>query len=70
VLTAAPFVVGREMTATTHGALALALTGMSAGFAHGLGLRPTTTLWRLALSPWTAWPLMLLGWLALLVHRS
>jgi predicted membrane protein len=44
----------------------LILTGMSVGFAHGLGFRPTTRAWRWLLSPWTAWPLMGLGWLALL----
>jgi predicted membrane protein len=58
--------VVRQMTGQTHGLLSLILAGMSVGFAHGLGFRPTTRIWRWLLSPWTAWPLMLVGWLALL----
>jgi predicted membrane protein len=67
-LIAAPFLVGREMTAWAHAVVSLLMMGMSAGFVHGLGMRPKARLWRLAFSPWTAWPLMALGWLALIAR--
>ena len=66
MLIGAPFVVGREMTPAAHVDVSLLLTGMSAGFVHGLGMRPKARIWRLVFSPWAAWPLMSLGWLALM----
>jgi predicted membrane protein len=42
------------MTGRTHAAASLLMMGMSAGFVHGLGMRPNARLWRLAFSPWTA----------------
>jgi predicted membrane protein len=56
------------MTASTHAVVSLIMAGMSAGFVHGLGMHPRRAIWRLAFSPWTAWPLMGLGWLALVAH--
>jgi predicted membrane protein len=67
-LIAAPFVVGRQMTSATHAVVSLLLLGMSAGFVHGLGMRPEARIWRVAFSPWTAWPLICLGWIALLAR--
>jgi predicted membrane protein len=66
VLTIAPFLVVRRMTGATHAILPLLLTGMSAAFVHGLGFVPSGRIWRLAFSPWTAWPLIALGWAGLL----
>jgi predicted membrane protein len=67
-LIAVPFLAAPRMTAATHGMVSLILMGMSAGFVHGLGMRPAAQLWRLVFSAWTAWPLIVLGWLALLAH--
>jgi len=68
VLTAVPFLAVRELNGTTHAIVSLVMLGMSAGFVHGLGMRPRSGFWRVAFSPWTAWPLMALGWIALLAH--
>jgi predicted membrane protein len=56
------------MNGATHTIVSLVMLGMSAGFVHGLGMQPKAAIWRLAFSPWTAWPLMGLGWIALLAH--
>jgi predicted membrane protein len=56
------------MTGRTHAAASLLMMGMSAGFVHGLGMRPNARLWRLAFSPWTAWPLMAVGWSTLIAR--
>ena len=66
VLTCVPFLVVHDLDARAHAFLSLLLLGMSAGFVHGLGGRPRAGIWRLAFSPWTAWPLLLSGWIGLL----
>jgi predicted membrane protein len=48
-----------------HGALALLLWGLTAGFVHGVGYTPHAAAWRLAFGPWIGLPLMLLGALVL-----
>jgi predicted membrane protein len=68
VLTAVPFLAVRQMTAPAHAIVPLVMAGMSAGFVHGFGMQPRRGLWRLVFSPWTACPLMGLGWAALLAH--
>jgi len=44
-----------------HGALALALWGMAAGFVHGIGFVPRHVVARLALGPLAAWVFLLAG---------
>lgn len=46
----------------SHGLLALAMWGISAGFVHGLGFDPQALAWRWLFSPLLAWPLMALGY--------
>ena len=47
-----------------HGLLSLIMLGACAGFVHGVGFVPHARVWRIAFSPWTAWPLMGAGlWL-------
>ena len=46
----------------SHGLLALAMWGISAGFVHGLGFDPHALVWRWLFSPVLGWPLMLLGY--------
>jgi predicted membrane protein len=41
-----------------HGLLSLIMLGACAGFVHGVGFAPRVTIWRIAFSPWVAWPLM------------
>jgi predicted membrane protein len=53
-----------------HAILPLLLTGMSAGFVYGLGMRPRAMAWRLVFSPLIAWPLMAFGWIALLARPT
>jgi len=69
VLIAAPFLVVDHMGVAAHAVLPILLSGMSIGFAHGCGLRLGARLWRVAFSPFTAWPLMAGGWWALLALR-
>jgi predicted membrane protein len=57
-------------TAAVHAILPLLLAGMSAGFVHGLGMRPRAMAWRLIFSPWIAWPLMAFAWIALLARPT
>ena len=52
---------GADGTALPHGLLALVMWGMSAGFVHGVGYVPKTTLLRLPLGALAAWPLLALG---------
>lgn len=61
-----PFLVAPRMNDVTHALVALIMTGMSFGFVHGLGLRAAHPPWRVVFSPWTAWPLMAGGWVALM----
>ncbi|MBA1243250.1 cyd operon YbgE family protein [Pseudomonas japonica] len=49
----------------SHGLLALAMWGISAGFVHGVGFDPRALVWRGLFSPVVAWPLMLMGYLLL-----
>jgi cyd operon protein YbgE len=47
-----------------HGLLSLVMLGVCAGFVHGVGFVPVHRIWRVAFSPWLAWPLMGVGlWL-------
>ncbi|WP_263261474.1 cyd operon YbgE family protein [Pseudomonas sp. RIT-PI-S] len=46
----------------SHGLLALAMWGISAGFVHGVGFDPRAPAWRWLLSPLLAWVLMGLGY--------
>ncbi len=47
-----------------HGLLSLVMLGVCAGFVHGVGFVPAHRVWRIAFSPWVAWPLMGVGlWL-------
>jgi predicted membrane protein len=47
-----------------HGLLSLVMLGACAGFVHGVGFVPHARIWRMAFSPWVAWPLMGVGlWL-------
>ncbi|MEJ0065095.1 MAG: cyd operon YbgE family protein [Caulobacteraceae bacterium] len=68
-LIAAPFLVVSKLDPTAHTLLALILAGMSAGFVHGLGMRPSRWIWRAVFSAPVAWSLMLLGWIALIATR-
>ncbi len=52
-----------------HGLLSLIMPGISAGFVHGVGFVPGHRLWRIAFSPWLAWPLMGIGFWLLLGNR-
>ena len=70
ILIAVPFLVAPRATAAMHSALPLLLMGMSAGFVHGLGMRPRTLAWRLVFSTWLALPLMVFGWVALLARPA
>lgn len=51
----------------SHGLLALAMWGISAGFVHGMGFEPRAVVWRWLFSPLVAWPLMGLGYSLLTV---
>ncbi len=47
-----------------HALLSLVMLGACAGFVHGVGFVPRAAIWRIAFSPWAAWPLMGAGlWL-------
>lgn len=46
----------------SHGLLALALWGTSAGFVHGVGFDPRAPAWRWVFHPLLAWALMALGY--------
>ena len=70
VLTGVPFLAVPHLDARAHAILSFLLTGMSAGFVHGLGMRPHALVWRVAFSPWMAWPLLASGWIALLAPRA
>jgi len=50
----------------SHGLLALAMWGISAGFVHGVGFDPRALAWRWVFSPLVAWPLMLMGYILLI----
>ncbi len=56
-----PIALGRVGSMPSHGALALVMLGISAGFVHGVGFVPTSSLWRHVFHPAFAWPLMLAG---------
>ena len=58
-----PSVVANDLRELDHGPLSLALIGISAGFIHGVGYVPLTTVWRWLFSPYLGWPIMLwCGW--------
>lgn len=51
----------------SHGSLMLVMLGVSAGFVHGVGFIPEHKLWRILLGPWTAWVLLVAGFLMFLL---
>ena len=55
-----PHVVASDTMSIDHGLLSLCLWGICAGFVHGVGYVPVMTVWRIAFSPYIAWPLMLI----------
>jgi cyd operon protein YbgE len=57
-----PFALVDHQGGYSHGLLALAMWGISAGFVHGLGFEPRALAWRWLVSPWVAWPLVVLGY--------
>lgn len=61
VLMLYPYALGTRMTATTHTALPLLLTGVSAAFVHGFGFRLDAGWQRIVFSPLVAWPLIVMG---------
>lgn len=46
----------------------LIMSGLSAGFVHGVGFRPKNRVLRVALGPYVAWPFMALGLFFLVQH--
>jgi cyd operon protein YbgE len=61
-----PGVIADSVSDVRHGLLSLLMWGIAAGFVHGIGFVPRTTIWRLLFNPALGWPLML-GGLALFV---
>jgi cyd operon protein YbgE len=67
VLLLHPFALVNANGHYSHGLLALAMWGISAGFVHGMGFDPRALVWRWLFSPLAAWPLMGLGYSLLVV---
>ncbi len=60
----------RAFAQAGHSMLMLVMLGVCAGFVHGVGFVPIARIWRIAFSPWLAWPLMGAGlWLMLAAAR-
>lgn len=62
-----PIVLSKNGEAPSHGPLILLMLGICAGFVHGVGFVPQSTLLQKVFSPFVAWPLMLAGVLMMLV---
>jgi len=68
VLTVYPVAAIGASGRPSMGLLALLLWGICAGFVHGVGFAPRSAAWRIALGPWIALPVMMLG--ALMLTRN
>ncbi len=56
----------KALAHVNHGLLSLVMLGVCAGFVHGVGFVPHGRVWRIACSPWLAWPLMGAGFFLVL----
>lgn len=61
-----PQVIAASPGQIQHGALAVLMWGIAAGFVHGVGYVPVYPVWRIALGPLVGLPVMVSGivWLA------
>jgi cyd operon protein YbgE len=56
-----PIALSTNGEAPSHGPLMLLMLGICAGFVHGVGFVPQSTILKKVFSPLVAWPLMLAG---------
>ena len=68
VLTAAPFLVVRQVGPAAHAILPILLMGVSVAFVHGIGYVPRHLFFRALARPLIAWPMILGSVLALVAH--
>jgi|GEM_PF-510295 len=61
ILSLYPHAVIQNGQPPDHSALMLCMWGIAAGFVHGVGFVPRNFILRLALGPFAAWLLMLVG---------
>lgn len=61
-----PGVIANSVSDVRHGLLSLLMWGIAAGFVHGTGFVPRTSVWRLIFNPALGW-LLMVGGLALFV---
>ena len=66
LITAWPKILIGDAGHVDHGYVTLLLLANSICFVHGLGYKPTTTIWRYFFTPVLGWPLVIGFWLGLI----